>query len=42
MGCDLKRTYKEIARAQRKALKEDLKIILEFFGFKVKGIKYDR
>lgn len=36
MGYDYIRANKELAHTQRKMLREDLKMILEFFGFKVK------
>lgn len=36
MGYDLERSWKELARTQRKTLREDLEIIARFFGFKVK------
>jgi hypothetical protein len=36
MGYDYKQANKELSRTQHKMLREDLKIILGFFGFKVK------
>ena len=36
MGYDYKRAYKELNQTQKKIFKEDLKIILRFFGFKIK------
>lgn len=36
MGYDYKRAYKELNQTQKKTFLEDLKIILRFFGFKVK------
>ena len=36
MGFDFEKAYKELSRVQRKTLLEDLKLILGFFGFKVK------
>ena len=36
MGYDYKQALKELAHTQRKIFREDLKLILGFFGFKVK------
>lgn len=39
MGYNYIRTYKKLAQTKRKMLREDLKLILAFFGFKVKENK---
>lgn len=36
MGFNVEQAYEEIERTARRTIKEDLKIILRFFGFKVK------
>ena len=36
MGFNLENAYKELGRGIRKSFREDLKIILRFFGFKAK------
>jgi hypothetical protein len=36
MGFNVEQAYEEIERTTRRTFKEDLKIILRFFGFKVK------
>lgn len=36
MGYDYMQAFKELAHTQRRMLREDLKLILGFFGFKVK------
>ena len=38
MAFDFEQAYKELAQVQKKTFLEDLKIILGFFGFKVKEI----
>ena len=36
MVFDFEQAYKELAEAHKKTFLEDLKIILRFFGFKIK------
>lgn len=36
MGFNLENAYKELGRDMKRSFREDLKIILRFFGFKVK------
>ena len=36
MGYDYEKAHKEIAHTVHRTFKEDLKIILRFFGFKIK------